>query len=121
MASPSSARWIAPTALLAALLAVAVIWASSTGGEEEQSGSTPGQTSTQERARTGTTAGRTSRTPAPRTTATTATGPESYTVQAGDTLGTIATENDTTVAELQELNPGVDSQSLTVGQEIKLR
>ena len=122
MASPTPARWIAPAALLAALLAVAIVYSSSTGDGEGSSSSTPpaSQTST-ERTRTGTTA-RTSQTPAaPRTTATTPTGPESYTVQAGDTLGSIAAEHDTTVQELQELNPGVDSQSLSVGQDIKLR
>ena len=122
MSSPTPARWIAPAALLVALLAVAIIYSSSTGDTEQQGDSSPppSQTST-ERTRTGTTA-RTSQTPAaPRTTATTGTGPESYTVQSGDTLGSIAAENGTTVEELQELNPGVDSQSLSVGQDIKLR
>jgi teichoic acid transport system ATP-binding protein len=120
MASPSHARWIAPAALLAALLAVAIVYSSSTGGEGSQGGPPAAGTSTEGRTST---SGRTSTTPAPaRTTQTTTTSEaESYTVQSGDTLGSIAEATGTTVAELQELNPGVDSQSLSVGQQIKLR
>jgi LysM repeat protein len=119
MASPSHARWIAPVALLAALLAVAIVYSNSTGDGEEQGGPPAARTSTEGRTST---AARTSTTPAPaRTTQTTTTGAESYTVQSGDTLGSIAEATGTTVAELQELNPGVDSQSLSVGQQIKLR
>jgi LysM repeat protein len=117
MASPSHARWIAPTALLAALLAVALVYSSSTG--DGGNGSPPASsTSTSEtRART---PGRTSTSASRPRTTTTPAAAESYTVQTGDTLGSIAEQNGTSVAELQELNPGVDSQSLSVGQEIKL-
>lgn len=41
-----------------------------------------------------------------------------YTVQAGDTFGSIAAELGTTSAELQRLNPGVDPTRLRVGQVI---
>lgn len=44
-----------------------------------------------------------------------------YTVRAGDTLGSIANDNDVTVERLQELNPGLDPQVLTAGQRIRLR
>lgn len=47
--------------------------------------------------------------------------PATYTVQAGDTLGSIAEETGLTVGRLQELNPGLDPQTLTTGQRIRLR
>lgn len=50
-----------------------------------------------------------------------ASGPASYTIQAGDTLGSIASENDVSVERLQELNPQLDPQALTAGQRIRLR
>jgi len=43
-----------------------------------------------------------------------------YTVQAGDTFGTIATKSGTTVAEIERLNPGVASTSLHIGQKIRV-
>jgi LysM repeat protein len=47
--------------------------------------------------------------------------PEYHTVEAGDTFGTIADEFGTTVEELEELNPGVDTTSLRIGQRIRVR
>jgi LysM repeat protein len=44
-----------------------------------------------------------------------------YTVQAGDTLEAIAIRFNTSVGELLRLNPGVDPQSLTVGQKLRRR
>lgn len=43
-----------------------------------------------------------------------------YTVQAGDSFGTIAAKTGTTVAELEQLNPGVASTSLHIGQKIRV-
>ena len=40
------------------------------------------------------------------------------TVAKGDTLNAIALRTNTTVARLLELNPGIDPQALTIGQEI---
>ena len=40
------------------------------------------------------------------------------TVAKGDTLNAIALRTNTTVARLVELNPGIDPQALTIGQEI---
>jgi LysM repeat protein len=123
MSSGSQARWLAPLALLAALLAVALIVTSSTGEDTddppaaqqtEQTGTSTGEEraqddgAEQEEDTTGTTA------------TTPATERETYTVQTGDTFGSIAEETGVSVAELQELNPTVDPQSLTVGQEIRL-
>jgi LysM repeat protein len=121
MSYGSPARWVAPLALLAALVAVFAI-VTSTMGDGDSSPSAPA--GTQERraegsnrdgnARTGTSTTRTGTTDAGEP------PQETYVVRSGDTLASIAEETDTTVAELQELNPGVDSNSLTIGQEIRL-
>lgn len=44
-----------------------------------------------------------------------------YTVQTGDTYGTIAEKFGTTVAALEALNPGISSNSLSVGQRIRVK
>jgi LysM repeat protein len=43
-----------------------------------------------------------------------------YTVQSGDTLGSIATKERTTVAKLERLNPGIDPTALRVGEKIRV-
>jgi len=43
-----------------------------------------------------------------------------YTVQSGDTLGSIAAKTGTTVAKLEQLNPGVDPTALRVGEKIRV-
>jgi LysM repeat protein len=60
------------------------------------------------------------------TTATTATGTSvagaAYTtVQTGDTFGSIAARSGTTVSQLEALNPGVSSNALQVGQQIRVK
>ncbi len=45
----------------------------------------------------------------------------SYTVQLGDSLGTISEKTGVEIETIQLLNPELDPQSLTVGQKIKLR
>ncbi|MGC1853168.1 MAG: LysM domain-containing protein [Solirubrobacterales bacterium] len=47
--------------------------------------------------------------------------PESYEVQSGDTLTSIARENGVSVAQILRLNPGVDPQILVSGEKLKLR
>jgi hypothetical protein len=44
-----------------------------------------------------------------------------YTVQSGDTLGGIAAKTGTTVARLEQLNPGIDPTALRVGQTIRVQ
>ena len=44
-----------------------------------------------------------------------------YTVQSGDTFGSIASKTGTTVARLEQLNPGVDPAALHVGQKIRVQ
>ncbi|HLL86231.1 MAG TPA: LysM domain-containing protein [Thermoleophilaceae bacterium] len=48
-------------------------------------------------------------------------GRATYRVKAGDTLGSIASRNDTTIERIEELNSELDPQTLTAGQKIKLR
>ena len=45
---------------------------------------------------------------------------KSYTVKPGDTPSGIAEKNGMSLDELMELNPDLDSQTLAVGQRIKL-
>jgi LysM domain len=44
-----------------------------------------------------------------------------YVIESGDTFGTVAAKFDTTIEALQALNPGVSSNSLTVGQRIRVK
>lgn len=115
------ARWLAPLALVAALVAVFAIV---TGSGSEDSGEQASPTTTEqrrgERANRTTTDGTGTTTTGSETSTTDEPPAETYVVRAGDTLASISEETDTTVEELQELNPGVDSNSLTIGQEIKL-
>jgi LysM repeat protein len=46
--------------------------------------------------------------------------PSTYRVEAGDSLGTIAEKFGMHLADLQTANPGVESESLTVGQKINI-
>jgi LysM repeat protein len=43
-----------------------------------------------------------------------------YTIQSGDTLASIATKEGTTVARLEQLNPGIDPTALRVGTKIRV-
>jgi LysM repeat protein len=46
---------------------------------------------------------------------------KTYTVQSGDTLGTIASKTGTSVARLEQLNPGIDPTALRIGQTIRVQ
>jgi LysM repeat protein len=54
-------------------------------------------------------------------TSTTVVGAQYATVQTGDTFFSIATRNNTSVAQLEALNPGVSSNSLQVGQRVRVK
>lgn len=116
MTSRSPARWLAPLALVAALLAVGLVYQSTTG--DESSSSTPSSSTTGDEGGSRTSTGaRTTRT----TGGGSGGGASRYTVKSGDTLGAIAESTGVPVDELVELNPDLDAQSLRVGQRIKLR
>lgn len=111
----SPARFLAPLALLLVLGAILLVVSSSSGGG---SGDDDG-------AGTGTTATQTSGGEATGTTTETTTtgrkGPKWYEVKPGDTLSAIADATGVPLEQIEQLNPDIDSQSLTVGQRIQLR
>ncbi len=47
-------------------------------------------------------------------------GPDEYIIKAGDTFAKIARAQGTTIDAMQQVNPGVDSSKLKIGQKIKL-
>lgn len=121
MSHRSPGRFLAPLALLAAVMAVALVVSSATGGEDDgDSGRPASSSSTSERGSSSTGKAATGETA---TGATTGGGSsrKTYRVKPGDTLGSIAEANGLSIEELQELNPDVDPQSLTVGQRLRLR
>jgi LysM repeat protein len=103
----SSARTLAPLALVACALAVLVVIAVSGGGGS--SGDSGGTEAADDTSALTTTAAREPRQPA------------TYTVEPGDTLGGIAEDTGVPVDTLLELNPELDPQALISGQRIKLR
>jgi len=127
--APSSrqlARFAAPAAFLLAVTIVVLLVRSGLGGGSPPAATTATTTVT----RTTTTETRTT-TPAapPATTGQTTTGVGTtsvpgatyYTVQKGDTFTTIAAKSGTTVAAIEQLNPGVSSNALSVGQQIRVK
>jgi LysM repeat protein len=59
--------------------------------------------------------------PSPKTTATSGPARSYYRIASGDTFSSVALKFNTTVEQLQALNPGVDPHVLTVGQRIRVR
>jgi len=102
------AHYGAPLAFLAAAtIAVLLIKAGLGGGS--------GNTTTAAEISTATTT--VARTTRP---ATTTSAVRYYTIQSGDTLGSVALKENTSVDALLRLNPGVDPQALHVGQRIRV-
>ena len=106
-------------------MAVFAIVSASTGGDEtETARESSTQTETEGRTSTERRSSGEQRTTTGETQTGTSTTPQSerktYTVRPGDTLASIAEQTGVPVEELEELNPGVDSNSLSIGQEIRL-
>ena len=55
------------------------------------------------------------------TTSTTPAGAQYYTIQSGDTFGSIAAAEGTTIGALEQLNPDVNPNALSVGQQIRIK
>jgi peptidoglycan DL-endopeptidase LytF len=127
MAKPAPRRTIAhygaPAAFLLAVTILAILIHSALGD-----GSTPGRPTTTlgpvtrpSTAKVPTQKTRTITNAQTSSTGTTAVAGAQYaTVQTGDTYGSIAERYTTSVSELEALNPGVSSNSLQVGQRIRV-
>jgi len=110
-------RFAAPVAFLAAITAAALLVRA---GLEQGSRSPPHRApppagTTAATTTTSSTTGRTG------TTGTQQRGVQTYTIQSGDTLESIAQRMGTTVARLEQLNPGVDPTALQVGETIRVQ
>ena len=103
----STARLLAPLALLLAIAAVLVVVQAS-GNSDSSNGDSGNETTTEPSPRQGTTEQLRRQRP-------------NYTVKLNDTLGLISEKTGVAVERLQELNPELDPQNLIVGQRIKLR
>jgi LysM repeat protein len=103
----NTARIVAPVALLACGVAIALVIMSFT---DDQKNDEPERTTTQAGERTTPQNGTKRRNRRP-----------VYRVKLNDTLGLIAEKTGVPVERLQELNPELDPQNLVVGQRVKLR
>lgn len=115
----SASHYAAPALfLLAVTIAVLLIRAGLGGGSG--SGSDSGTTT-----RSGpVTHASTAATPPPGTTrqgATTTTSGRFYTVAVGDNFGSISAKTGVPIAQLEQLNPGISSNSLQVGQRLRVK
>jgi LysM repeat protein len=124
MAFRSPARFLAPLALAAAILAVFLIVQGSVGGDGAQNASPPAAATTPKKSgsakNNGTGTSPNAAPPATGTSTTPAGGRTTYTVRPGDTFGTIAAATGVTADEIQALNPTADPNSLTVGQKLRI-
>jgi hypothetical protein len=111
---------VAPIALLASVSVIVVIarGAGWVGPDTEATiFTTTRSTATTSTAATGTGAGTTTTSTTTSTTATKI----FYTIRSGDTLEAVAVRYGTTVPKLLALNPGVNPNTLSIGQRIRLR
>ena len=112
----SPARFLAPLALIAVLLAFVMVINNSGGSDSSNSADTTTDTS----ASTTKSAAKTTVTKAKRAVKKKA-AQKTYTVQAGDSFNVIAGKTGITVEQLQELNPNADSGQLQVGQKLRVK
>jgi LysM repeat protein len=100
------ARWLAPLALVGAIIAILVVVNSDSGKSSKSGGATVTSSSTASK-RT-------------QTTATPRNHHKYYVVKPGDVLSGIAAKSGVPLAQIMRLNPHVDAQTLTVGTKLKL-
>jgi LysM repeat protein len=101
----STARLLAPLALVLAAVAILLVIQASKGSGGGSKGGGAKTTSVQQQ----------------QTQTTKQHVRPSYTVKLNDTLGLISQKTGVSVARLEALNPALDPQNLIVGQKIKLR
>lgn len=101
MGNRNLVRFLAPLALAAALVGVVVVVQASDPGSKEAA-----QTTTVGTQRRGA-----ARRPARK---------KAYVVKSGDSLSVIAERTGVPVAQIEQLNPNLDAQTLRVGQRLRL-
>jgi LysM repeat protein len=107
------ARYAAPAAfLLAVTILVVLVHSGLSGGKKSSSPSVPVSTAAATTSASTTT---------PATSIPTIPMKQFYVIQSGDTFGVVASKFNTTVEALQALNPGASSNSLTIGQKIRIK
>jgi len=122
----SAAHYLAPAAFLLAATVLALLIHSALGGQGISPGGTTqlGPVTSPSSARVPRRTTRTvtsTHTSGTDTTSGAVAGATYTTVQSGDTFGSIAARNGTSVSGLEGLNPGVSSNSLRVGQRIRVK
>ena len=108
MAGRSPARYLAPLALVAVVIALIVVVNGSR--DESSGGNTPNQTSPTRP--NSTPSGKSKRERK---------GPRRYTVKSGDTPSSIADKTGIPLEQILRLNPDLDPQTLSPGERIRLR
>jgi LysM repeat protein len=109
-ARPHVARYAAPVAFLLGVTIAVLLIRSGLGGGGGNTATTGPVTHSSSTVATTTKRGSST---APRT--------RFYTVQTGDTFGSISAKTGTSIAELERLNPGVNSNTLQVGQKLRVK
>jgi LysM repeat protein len=107
MAGRSPARFLAPLALVAVVIALFMVVSSSMNDTDKSGGTRSGSNGQPTASPTG--KGKKKK------------GPRRYTVKKGDTPTSIAEKTGVPLAEIVRLNPDLDPQTLSPGQRIKLR
>jgi LysM repeat protein len=100
------ARWVAPVAFLAAITIGALVVRA--GLRQGQHHPNPATTTVASKKKKGHGHGQRN-------------ARQTYTIQSGDTLGSIAAKTGTSIARLQQLNPGIDPSALQVGDKIRVQ
>ena len=108
-----AARYAAPAAFLVAVtILIGIVHAGLSGGKTSGPPSVPVSTAA---------ATTSSVTTTPAASAPTTPAKQTYVIQSGDTFGVVAAKFNTTVEALQALNPDASSNSLTIGQKIRVK
>jgi LysM repeat protein len=115
MGSRRPARWLAPLALLASVVAVLAVISANRSSSRDTS------TTTSQSTPAGTQTSPTRTTTTAKQRAPTGRGRSTYRVQSGDTLLRVAERTGVPVERIRELNPTVDANALRVGQVLRLR
>lgn len=111
MSHRSHARFLAPLALIAAIVTIFIVARPELGGSSDPKGTTAASSTSASKSAQGKAGKRKSAKPKAT--------PKTYTVKPGDVLGSISDSTGVSVADLLDYND-IDAQSLSVGQKLKL-